>query len=232
MEGHARYRGAFQAGKLAGVLKALLISHTKNNDYFDPKEGLLYEVGLRYADPKNKNDFKAGIYQLTQSNLTTTDPTDRDYQILAGERQIKGLEISATTRLSNQLNLSLGYSYMDGEITRNNDGLQGNIPGNLPTHSGSLNFSYTVADGIAKGLKLNLGMVAVSRRQVSDRNKFTVPGYTRFDFNARYAYSKKTEISFSVKNILDKDYIAAPIVEDVLVEGYPRRVLLSVMHQF
>ena len=208
------------------------IGRTKNNDYFDPKEGLLYEVGLRYADPKNKNDFKAGIYQLTQSNLTTTDPTDRDYQILAGERQIKGLEISATSRFSNQLNLSLGYSYMDGEITRNNDGLQGNIPGNLPTHSGSLNFSYTVADGIAKGLKLNLGMVAVSRRQVSDRNKFTVPGYTRFDFNARYAYSKKTEISFSVKNILDKDYIAAPIVEDVLVEGYPRRVLLSVMHQF
>ncbi len=208
------------------------IGRSKNNEYFAPKKGLQYEVGLRYANPISKIKVKAGIYQVTQSNLTTIDPEDRDFRILAGEREVKGLEISAQAPLYNSLSLSLGYSYMKGEITKNNDGLKGNTPGNLPTHSGSLNLSYSKTNHFSKKMKVDLGMIAVSDKKVSDRNKFSVAGYTRFDINIHYPISNRTDLNFSVKNIFDKDYIAAPIVEDVLVEGYSRRALLSIQHRF
>ena len=208
------------------------IGRSKTNDYFAPREARQHEVGFRYHNELSKRSLKAGLYNITQSNLTTTDPDDRDFQILAGERQVTGLEISTKTLLTNNLSLSLTYSLMDGKITKNNDGLEGNTPGNMPKHSGSLNLGYTIPDGIAKGMKIDVGLIGVSKRQVSDKNKFTVDGYERYDLNVNYPINKKTTVNFSVKNITDKDYIAAPIVEDVLVEGYPRRILLSVAHNF
>lgn len=221
---------AFYAGRTQSFSPN--IGRSKTNEYFAPREGLQHEVGLRYHNEISQRSLKTGLYQIVQSNLTTTDPEDRDFQILSGEREVKGLEISAKTPLTHNLNLSISYSHMDGEITQNNDGLEGNIPGNMPKHSGSLNLSYVVPDGVVKGMKVDLQAIGVSERKVSDRNKFTVDGYERFDLNIHYPISKKTKVNFSIKNLMDKDYIAAPIVEDVLVEGYPRRVLLSVTHAF
>jgi len=196
-----------------------------NDHFFDPKEAIQYEAGFRFAG-KTQN-YSAATYKITQDNLTTTDPTNREFDILAGEREVKGLEFKSTGKLNNRLTLGLGYSYMQGEITKNNDGYQGNTPNNIPKHSGSINLEYTV-----NKLTMDLGAVYVSERQGDLSNSFTVPAYTRFDLNLSYPLSSRTKVNLSVKNLFDKNYVANSFYEDLITIGYPRRSLLSIEHQF
>ncbi len=201
----------------------------RNNNFFDPKEAVQYELGVRMSSNDKKHAFHAALYQIDQDNLLTSDPIDRDYKILVGAKRHRGLETAITSQLSSQVNVTANYSYLDARITKNNDGLAGNTALNAPKHSGAVRLSYKPAS--LPKMTAHVGMVAVGKRQGDSKNTFTVPGYGRIDIGAQYKHHKTT-YSLNIANAFDKDYIAASYLEDDLYRGAPRTIWFSASHSF
>lgn len=205
-------------------------SPDRKQNLFPPKKGVQVEAGLRYLSKDKSWRINSALYKITQSNLAVRDPDDRDLKILSGEQQVKGFELSSSKNLGYGTKLQLGYSYMDSVINKDTTGLEGNELNNVPKHSGSLNLSKKVESGFARNTHLDLGLVAVGKRQGDRRNSFQIDGFTRIDLNVSYPLSKQTSLNLSVKNLFDKDYIAASYAEDLLVIGNTRKTLLSITH--
>jgi len=63
-------------------------------------------------------------------------------------------------------------------------------------------------------------------------NSFTIDGFVRTDVNFRHDLSKNATLNLSIKNLFDKDYIAASYDSITLVTGYPRRAVVSFEYRF
>ena len=201
----------------------------KNGNFFDPKTARQIEAGVRRKSTDNLASIEASIYQLSQGNLTTADPLYPDFKVLTGERRSRGLELLLGFTPSPAFNLIAAYSYIDAEITRNNDGKAGNRPASIPIHSGSIRLDYRPAR--QANWKLFGGIRAVDRRFGDDANSFKVPGYGLLDFGVQYR-NKGIKTILSIANALDKRYIAASFLEDDIYQGDRRIVNLSTEFAF
>lgn len=151
------------------------------------------------------------------------------YQDLGNsEHRSRGLELLLGFTPSTAFELIVAYSYIDAEITRNNDGKAGNRPASIPGHGGSLRLDYRPAQA---NWKLFGGVRAVDRRYGDDANSFEVPGFGLLDLGAQYK-NKGVKTTLSITNALDKRYIAASFLEDGIYQGERRVVKLSSEYAF
>ncbi|MHC5824400.1 MAG: TonB-dependent siderophore receptor, partial [Nostoc sp.] len=59
----------------------------KNDSLFQPQLGTQYEVGVKTDLFDNKLSATLALYELTLTNILTTDPTDPDYSVQTGEQR-------------------------------------------------------------------------------------------------------------------------------------------------
>ena len=185
-----------------------------NGVAFDPSEGEQIEVGIKY-EPKDFNAiFTASAFQLTQQNVLTLDPTDPLFQAQTGEIELRGIELEAKVALSEGLALTGGWTFMDSEITKNNDGNLGNEFMNVPSNTGSMWLDYTFQGGPLEGLGLGAGVRYVGDRFGDNANVYRVPSYTLLDAAIRYDLGKLssalegTTVALTGSNLADKTYVA------------------------
>lgn len=169
---------------------------------YDPTEGEQYEAGLRYA-PDNRNlSATLSIYDLTQQNVLTTDPTGGP-QIQEGEVRSRGAELEARAEFDNGLSLIAGYAYTNAEVTKSNNGNQGNEPGAVPEHSASLWADYRFGGALSN---LNVGAGARYIGSTYDLgNTLRVPDYTVYDALVGY-WLNDWRLALNVQNLTDEDY--------------------------
>ncbi|QJE97835.1 TonB-dependent siderophore receptor [Luteolibacter luteus] len=185
-----------------------------NGAPFDPSEGEQFEVGVKY-EPKDFNAlFTVSAFQLTQENVLTLDPSDPLYQTQTGEIELRGVELEAKVALAEGLALTGGWTLMESEITKNNDGNLGNDFANVPSHTGSLWLDYTFQSGPLEGLGIGSGVRYVGDRFGDNANVYHIPSYTLVDAGIRYDLGKLssalegTRVSLTASNIADKTYVA------------------------
>lgn len=145
---------------------------------------------------------------------------------------VKGVEIEATKKLSQQVDFRVGYSYMDGLLTKGDANIQGNQLNNVPKHSLSANLGYQISPSKKQKTAINLGAAYVGQRQGDLANSFTVDHFVRADFSLKHDLSKHATLNLSIKNLFDKDYISASYSPITLTVGYPRRTVLSFEYRF
>lgn len=169
---------------------------------YDPTEGEQYEAGLRYA-PDNRNlSATLSVYDLTQQNVLTTDPTGGP-QIQEGEVRSRGAELEARAEFDNGLSLIAGYAYTNAEVTKSNNGNQGNEPGAVPEHSASLWADYRFGGALSN---LNVGAGARYIGSSFDlSNTVRVPDYTVYDALVGY-WLNDWRLALNVQNLTDEDY--------------------------
>jgi len=169
---------------------------------YDPTEGEQYEAGLRYA-PDNRNlSATLSVYDLTQQNVLTTAPTGGP-QIQEGEVRSRGAELEARAEFDNGLSLIAGYAYTNAEITKSNNGNQGNEPGAVPEHSASLWADYRFGGALSN---LNVGAGARYIGSSFDLgNTVRVPDYTVYDALVGY-WLNDWRLALNVQNLTDEDY--------------------------
>ncbi len=174
---------------------------------FQPSEGKQYEAGIKYQPVGWNGFFTAAVYDLTQSNVQSTDLINGvSYTVQTGEVHVKGVELSAVTSLTDGLKLILNYTYMNAEITQGQNA--GNRPANVPENAANAWLDYTLQSGPLKGFGLGGGVRYVGSRYDLDSNANLLAANTLFDAAVHYEKGP-FKAQLNVANIADETYVAS-----------------------
>ena len=191
---------------------------TKQADFLPAKRGELLELGIKTTALDQRLHANIAIYQLQQSNLTTRDPSDPDYEVSNGKVRSQGLELDVQGRLTERWELVANYSFLSAKFLQH-DSNQGNRFRSTPKHSGTVWGKYTLPITDLPGkLQWGAGAFLVAQRQGDDANSFSVPGYVRSDMFVNYR-QQAFELQFKLENLLDKRYVSSSNFADTVIQG-------------
>ncbi|ABC23195.1 TonB-dependent siderophore receptor [Rhodospirillum rubrum ATCC 11170] len=179
---------------------------------FDSSQGRQYEAGMKFQ-PKGYNSFlAASLFDLTQTNVKSSDPLYSGYSVQTGEITVQGFELEALASLYEGLNLSASYTLQEAEITGGAASEKGNRPANVPSQTASLWVDYTIQPqsavgklGLA-GIGLGGGVRYVGERYGDNANTIKLESNTVFD--AEIGYERETwKVALNLNNLTDEDTI-------------------------
>lgn len=207
------------------------------NKPFDPTEGTQYELGIKYQPPGSNSFITAAIFDLRKTNVLTPDPdisprcNGARCQVQSGEVQSRGFELEGKASLSDNLDITAAYAYLDNQTTKSNntvsvapgsgaangpaESAEGKTSVAIPRHTASAWVDYTFRDGQLKGFGVGGGTRYVGSTWGDDANSLKVPGYTLFDAAAHYDIPSlynpmdNLRLALNVTNLANKEYIAS-----------------------
>ena len=203
----------------------------RNGEHLSPSEGEQYEIGLRYQPPGSNAMISASAYQITQENVSVTDPVDPNFRAQLGEVRSRGMEVEGKIEVTPDTNLVLGYAYTDARTTKSSPltpDQVGRRTGNVPYHQIQLWGDQRFSQFGFPGLKVGAGA-----RYVGSRNGYSIdvdaPSYTLFDAMISYE-TGPWRYAINASNITDETYIESCTWG--CVYGEPRTLLGSVTYQW
>lgn len=177
-----------------------------DKDVLPPEEGEQFEIGVRGEAFDGRLIANLAYFDITKSNVATSDPNNPAFSINSGEQSSQGVELDVIGEILPGWNIIANYAYTDARISANNDGQEGNRLINSPQHSANLWTTYELQTGSLQGLSFGLGVNYVGDRFGDLDNSFKLGDY--FLTNAAIAYEKDTwRAALNVRNLFDVDYI-------------------------
>jgi iron complex outermembrane recepter protein len=196
-----------------------------------PTRGTQYEAGMRIElNPSLAATLAA--YEITKTNISTTDPINSAFSIAVGEQRSRGIELDVSGEVLPGWSIISAYSYTDAEITESNDYPVGTIVPNVPSNQFSIWTTYEFQKDSWKGLGLGLGLFYVDARQGDLENSFEVPSYTRTDA-AIYYERNNWRAGINFQNLFDvRHFETSDLGRTTVIPGAPLTVLGSVAVEF
>jgi len=183
-----------------------------------PETAQQWETGIKTELFDGRLTSTLSWYQLTKQNIaiSSSDPlaAQRGESEAVGEVRNSGIELDIAGEILPGWQIISSYSYIDSEITKQNDGTQGNRFHDVPKHGGSIWNTYQIQTGELQGLKVGAGLVARGQREGNNQNDFQMPGYALVNMMAGYQFKvgkSKITAQFNVDNLLDKKYFPSSI---------------------
>lgn len=184
---------------------------------FKPTTGQQYEVGIKYQPPGINAFISLAAFHLTQQNVLTPDPDPAHigFQIQTGEARSRGFELEGKATLTEGLDLTAGYAFIDSETTRTNepDQLGKDLP-LTPRSQGSAWLDYTFQGGTLAGFGLGGGVRYVGSSYGDLNNSLKTSSYTLIDAVVHYDLGKLHEslkgarLAVNLTNAFDREYLA------------------------
>ena len=234
---YATYQQSLQGG--GQVLSTASVVFTNNGAILPPYLGHQYEVGAKATVGTNLlltvalfDIDKANEYQQQNANGTFTE-------IQSGQEVHKGVELTATGKVWDDLTIVGGVTLMDARVTNDpaNPMFNGSIPATVSPMSEKLYVEYSIpfisSMPFLQGLTLIGGFHYASAYYINQPNTTKLPGYDVEDLGLRYTtkiYDKPLIIRFNVNNVLNKAYWVQSTFAGV--EGLPRTFLASAEMKF
>lgn len=194
-----------------------------------PLESLQQEVGAKSEWLGGRLSSTVALYQITQRNVVTTDPTDPSglRQVQTGELQSRGFEVDVSGTLAPGWDVYANYTLNRARITESNSIAVGNRPGNIPEHAAGLWTRYELGHGFTIGG----GAFYVGDRFATEDNTVRLPAYTRLDAMLGYR-GKGWETGLNLNNLTDRVYYEAANNNSQIQPGAPRNAMVYVRAQF
>ncbi|BAY68246.1 TonB-dependent siderophore receptor [Anabaena sp. FACHB-709] len=193
----------------------------------EAERGTQYEVGVKGEFLDGRLAATLAAYHITKSNIAATDLDNPDFLLPIGEQRNQGIELNVAGEISPGWNVIASYSHIDAEITRDNDGLQGNRPANVPFNTASFWTTYELQQGDLQGLGFGLGLFYVGDRQGDSSNTYIIPGYLRTDA-AIYYKRDNWRAGINIQNLFnEKHYLGANFGRVAIEPGAPLTVIGS-----
>lgn len=198
-----------------------------------------FEAGIKTELLDGRLSATLAWFQLTKQNVSTpnSDPALAALGFIeqTGEAQSEGVELDITGELLPGWKLIANYAYTDTEITKSNDGNQGNQLLNVPMHAGKIWTTYAFQNKPLEGLKFGGGVTLRGESEGNNENDFQLPGYALFDLMTSYTMNvgkSRVTAQLNAKNLFDKKYFPSSTNRSIITVGTPRSFLGSLRVEF
>jgi catecholate siderophore receptor len=171
----------------------------------------------------------AALFRLNRSNTQSPDPNVSGQVVLTGETRVEGLELSLAGEVTEDLQLTLGYALMDGEVRSTTSAAPaGRTLQQLPRHQVSGWARYQLLPGLGVGA----GVIHQSRQFTTISNAVVLPGYTRVDAALFYDLTPNVAVQLNVENLFDADYFPSSHTDNNIQPGEPLNATLGVRFRY
>ena len=205
------------------------------NRTFDPSEANQWEAGVKYQ-PHDDLLLTLAAFDLIKTNVLTAERNSSGattgFNVAEGKQRSRGIEAEAKAKLGEHWDLLASYTYTKAEITRSNDGNQGNRPANVPEHMASAWLNYRFTEGTLRGFSLGAGARYIGSMYGNNANTFGADSYTLFDASASYALTPQVTLGLYAQNLLNEDYTATCDSATSCYPGLERNLMASVKYSW
>ena len=180
-----------------------------------PTEGKQWELGIKYQPPGSKTLLSAAVYDLTQKNVSVSSFVNGvSITSQTGEVKVKGLELEATSDVTENLKVIAAYTLAKSEVQNGVD--KGNRLQLMPNQQASLWTDYTWHSGMLDGFGIGGGVRYTGNTYGDKANTWLgkADAYTVFDASVHYDLGrldnslKGASLALNATNLFDKDYIS------------------------
>jgi iron complex outermembrane recepter protein len=208
------------------------IGRSADNSAFDPERGRQYEIGVKGDFLDGRLSGTLAAFDITKSNVLTTDPDNVDFSIAVGEQRSQGVELNITGEVLPGWNIIAGYAYIDARVTEDNSIPEGDRPQNVAEHTANLWTTYEIQEGDFQGLGFGLGLFFIGEREGELPNtNFELPSFLRADA-ALFYRRDNWRVGVNVRNLFDIEYYETAQGNNVVYPGAPINVLATVSVEF
>ncbi len=197
---YARYANGFRIPQ-ASTLYSL---KTNNIDFtLDPETTDTFEVGYKVGT--DKNELAVSIYHMTiDDTIVRRENGVGDRFYVNGDKTThQGLELSLSSKLTNQLSSKLAWSHSKHEY--DNDAVYGNNEqAAAPNNTANVRLVYKPER--VEGLSVMLEWEYVGSYWLDDSNSKKYSGYDAGNFKLAYKSGKKFNVFAKVNNFTDEVY--------------------------
>ncbi|MHC5308485.1 TonB-dependent siderophore receptor [Myroides sp. LJL116] len=193
-------------------------------------------VNVTYFDATNKN-ILAQVYNPNGSAVPETFEK-------AGDLARRGVEVDINGKITNNLELMLGYAFLDAKYKGSPIYKEGSAPMNAPAHTANGWLNYKLNDGSLKGLSFGAGVYFVGKRPVNEFNlkpdahgsmvgerPFDMPDYTTVNAQIAYSYKNAT-LRVYANNIFNKTGYTSYYRGGYINETAPRNFAAQLTYRF
>lgn len=213
-----------------------------------PSNSKQWEFGVKSDWLDNRLRFNFTYFHILNSNTSYAVYDAAGKTILyydnAGDLMRQGIEVELSGRILPNLQVMLGYAYLDAQYRDSPAYEEGSAPMNAPKHTANGWLHYLVEKGPLRGLSVGVGAYYVGDRPVNEYTKkviihntepgvkpFDMPAYTTLNAQLGYTYKKVTTRVF-FNNILDElghnSYFRGGYINQI----DPRNFAASVSYRF
>jgi len=195
-------------------------------DAFEPSMGEQLELNLSTDIGRGSINF--GLFNIVQSHVLVRDWQDPAYKISAGEKHVKGLELTLQYPLTRKLDVYASASLLEAVLSRTGDAFEGNTFPGVPERTAALTLDYTPVSDV----RLQASVVYQGKKPGDRANSFYARAFTRLDLAASWQLSRDTKLMASIENLTDQQYINYVAAADFVRFGEPRSLMLGLRHSW
>ena len=186
------------------------------------------ELGAKW-DIRPGFSASAALFELARSNTRVGDPLNPGFFVQTGSSRVRGAEFALSGKITPQWQLSLAYTYQEGEIRSTTAAAPaGRKLDKLPQSQASLWTRYDLSPRFGLGL----GVIHQSGQFATISNAVWLPGFTRIDAAAYLTVSDKVSFQLNVENLGDSKYYASAHTDNNIQPGEPINVKLTARVKF
>jgi catecholate siderophore receptor len=196
----------------------------------DPEKFINQEVGAKW-DVTPDFSLTAAIYKLEREKVEVV--VSATESMLVDGQETKGIELGLSGKVTNKWSVFGGYSYQDGEITKQQGAtiMKGAELAQTPEHTFSLwnRYDFNEMWGAAIGVISRSEMYA----QIPTTTASTVlPGYTRYDAAIFAKFNEKLRLQINLENLTNKEYVLNAHNNNNLTPGSPFTGRATLIYNF
>jgi len=198
-----------------------------NSNDLSPELTKQKEIGVKSDWLNDRLSTTLAVYDLELYNRRTSDPNDPTLTVMTGLQRSRGIELTATGKLTGNWYMRGGVGVQDTTIEKDNNGLEGKRVNNVAKHNGSLFLTWKPE----MGWYGETGLTLVGQRYADNANTTVLPGYGRWDALVGYRF-KDWDLRAALNNITDREYYASATSQYQIQPGAPRSVVMTGTYSF
>lgn len=219
---YATYIESLEAGTVVGS------QYSNANEVLPPLVSKQYEVGTKYS--LNDSVLLTGaLFRIEKANQYSDLATSLPKYVQDGLQIHQGIELGITGKITNDLTLMSGVTFMDITVDRsNNKALEGKKPTEAASKMAKVYAEYNIP--YINGLTITGGAFYTGKKYADSSNTDIMPAYTLFDLGMRYSSQigkYPTTYTLNIQNLTNKTYWT-----NSWQLGDPRTVAFSIKTKF
>lgn len=214
-------------------------SRSLDGSILAPSEGEQLEAGLKYQPPDGRFSLTASVYQLTEKNAPKLAGYTNGlaYYASIGEVRVRGVELEARGRLTEEFDITAAYAFSDAEIVKTTVASElRKVPAVTPRHTASVWGNYTMRSGPLAGFGGGVGVRYIGSTFGNNANTMRNDAYALADAALRYDLSQVNRqlagvsVSVNATNLFNKQPAICNSGYCYLAQG--RTILGSIKYQW